>query len=314
MYNYTFIFVKSSYLEVAMLPDHYEYHYTHKQVFGGELDNIHAFVMRNYKIGMHIQAFPEINIITRGKGVHYIEERCLEASVGDIFIIPPNVRHGYLGDEGFDVFHVLIHQRFIDRHSADFNTLDSYFDLFSAEPIMRAKLKKPLHLRLSDEKFEKVRALLSEMEEYPDKNLASDCLSRSGLAMVLISMLCKAYSESESHGAESRRKRDECFMKAISKIHEAYGEKLTVSELAAIANLSRSAFVRKFTEICGLPPSEYITKRRLEAAENMLLNTALSIGDIAYETGFYDAAHLSKVFTSEKGISPSAFRKSAQGK
>jgi AraC-like DNA-binding protein len=292
-----------------MLPDHYDYYYTQKQVFGDELDNIHAFVMRNYKIGMHVQEFLEINIIIKGHGKHYIDENCLDATVGDIFIIPPNVRHGYLGDDGFDVFHILIHQRFLDKHSADFHTLESYFDLFRAEPIMRTKSKKPLHLRLSDERFAKVRALLSEMEEYPDKTLASDCLARSGLTMVLIPMLCKAYSEIESRKTRERMHEDECFMKAISKIHESYNEKLTVAELAKIANLSKSAFVKKFTEICKLPPSEYLMKRRIEAAEYMLMNTALNIGEIAFETGFYDASHLNKSFSAQNGISPTAFRK-----
>ena len=298
-----------------MLPDHYDYYYTQKQVFGCELDNIQAFVMPNYKIGMHVQEFHEINIIVSGSGKHFIEENCLDATVGDIFIIPPNVRHGYLGNRGFDVFHILIHQRFIDRHSADFQTLESYFDLFSAEPIMRTKSKKPLHLRLSDERFEKVRSLLSQMEEYPDINLASDCLARSGLAMVLIPMLCKAYSESDGTigAAGELRRADECFMKAISKMHESYKEKLTVAELAKIANLSRSAFVRKFTELCKLPPSEYLTKRRLEAAEYMLLHTAHSVRDIAFECGFYDASHLNKAFIAENGISPNAFRKMQSG-
>ena len=296
-----------------MLPDHYEYYYTQKQIFCSELDNIHAFVMRNYKIGMHVQEFPEINIIVKGHGKHFIEENCLEVSEGDIFIIPPNVRHGYLGGKGFDVFHILIHRRFLDRHSADFHTLECYFDLFSSEPIMRTKTKKPLHLRLSEERFAKILALLSQMEEYPDKTLASDCLARSGLTMVLIPMLCKAYSESENAENVRLRHSDECFMKAISKIHECYGEKLTVSALAKIANLSRSAFVRKFTEICKAPPSEYIIKRRIEAAEYMLLNTALSIGEIAFETGFYDASHLNKSFMAEKGISPNAFRRQNSG-
>ena len=292
-----------------MLPDHYEYYYTQKQVFGDELDNIHAFVMHNYKIGMHVQEFPEINIVINGTGKHYIEDNCLNTSVGDIFIIPPEVRHGYLGDKGFDVFHILIHQRFIDKHSVDFHALDSYFDLFRAEPIMRTKSKKPLHLRLSDERFAKVRALLSQMEEYPDTSLASDCLARSGLTMVLIPMLCEAYSKSEAGASSDLQEGDESFMKAISKIHESYDEKLTVSKLAKIANLSRSAFVRKFTEICKLPPSEYLTRRRIEAAEYLLLNTALSVGEIALETGFYDASHLNKSFIAQKGISPNAFRK-----
>ena len=164
---------------------------------------------------------------------------------------------------------------------------------------------------MSDERFAKVRALLSQMEEYPNTHLASDCLARSGLTMVLIPMLCKAYSEIESKGGKNNELRhaDECFMKAISKIHECYNEKLTVAELAKIANLSRSAFVRKFTELCKLPPSEYLTNRRLEVAEYMLLNTALSIGEIAFETGFYDASHLNKSFVAQKGISPTAFRK-----
>jgi len=294
-----------------MLPDNHEYYYTQKQVFSDEPDNIHAFVMPNYNIGMHVQEFPEINIIVGGSGKHYIEDNCLDANLGDIFIIPAEVRHGYVGNEGFDVFHVLIHQRFIDKHSADLNTLESYFELFRAEPIMRTKTKKPLHLRLSDEQFAKVRALLSQMEEYPNPRLASDCLARSGLTMVLIPMLCKAYSEIERKSEKSNELRhaDECFMKAISKIHECYSEKLTIAELAKIAKLSRSAFVRRFTELCKLPPSEYLTERRLEVAEYMLLNTALSVSEIAFETGFYDASHLNKAFAARRGISPNAFRK-----
>lgn len=300
-----------------MLPKHRIYYYTQKRVFGDELDNVHAFVMPGYNIGMHVQEFHEINIVIKGSGVHYIEENCLQASVGDIFIIPPDVRHGYVGNDDFDVFHVLIHRRFIEKHSADFQALESYFDLFSAEPIMRTKSKKPLHLRLCNERFEKVRALLSQMEEYPDTSLASDCLARSGLTMVLIPMLCKAYSESESKSKdnvdEGLHHADECFMKAISKIHESYKEKLTVAELAKIANLSRSAFVRKFTELCKLPPSEYLTRRRLEAAEYMLMHTASSVGEIAFETGFYDASHLNKSFIAQNGISPTAFRKMHSG-
>lgn len=294
-----------------MLPDHYDYYYTQNEVFEGELDNIHAFVMHNYKIGMHVQEFLEINIVINGSGKHFIEENCLDVCVGDIFIIPPNVRHGYLGNRGFNVFHILIHQRFLDKYSADFHSLEAYFDLFRAEPIMRTKSKKPLYLRLSDERFIKVRELLTQMEEYPDTALASDCLARSGLAMVLIPMLCKAYVEesNEIKNNADLKKTDECFMKAISKIHECYKEKLTVEGLAKIANLSRSAFVRRFTELCKIPPSDYITKRRLEAAEYYLLNTALSIAEIAFETGFYDASHLNKTFTSQKGISPSVFRR-----
>ena len=109
-----------------MLPNHYKYYYTQAEIFGQEFDEIHAFTMKNYKIGMHVQEFLEINIVINGSGEHFIEENCLKVGVGDIFIIPPEVRHGYLGESGFDVFHILIHQRFLNKHSADFHTLESY--------------------------------------------------------------------------------------------------------------------------------------------------------------------------------------------
>ena len=147
------------------------------------------------------------------------------------------------------------------------------------------------------------------MEEYPNTALASDCLARSGLTMVLIPMLCKAYGDSGNKKSIELRHSDEYFMNAISKIHERYPEKLTVADLAKTANLSRSAFVRKFTELTGIPPSEYLTKRRVEAAEYMLINTALSISEIAFEAGFYDASHLNRIFKLHRGISPNAYRR-----
>ena len=292
-----------------MLPDNKEYYYTEENTFCQEYDTIHAFVMADYTIGMHMQEFPEINIVTRGEGKHYIEENCLDVRVGDIFIIPPNVRHGYTGGKGFDVFHVLIHTKFIKKHSSDFHSLESYFDLFEAEPLIRTRSKKPLHLRLSDEEFVKIQPLLSQMKEYGDTHSASDCLARSGLAIAFISMICKAYSEKKTETDNGLRQADENFMKAISTIHEHYSEKLTIDQLAKIARLSRSAFVSKFTELCKLPPSKYIMRRRLEAAEYMLLNTGASIVDIAFETGFYDVSHLNKAFSAYKGLSPAAFRK-----
>ena len=58
-----------------MLPDNKEYYYTEDGVFGEEFDTIHEFVMADYTIGMHMQEFPEINIVTRGEGRHYASRR-----------------------------------------------------------------------------------------------------------------------------------------------------------------------------------------------------------------------------------------------
>jgi AraC family transcriptional regulator len=73
--------------------------------------------------------------------------------------------------------------------------------------------------------------------------------------------------------------------------------------------MSRSSYIRKFKEICKIPPSTYITQRRIESAKNMLANTSYSISEIAYRTGFYDTSHFTKTFELETNLTPANYRK-----
>ena len=286
------------------------YYYKSSYMFRTKLEHIRMFVMDNYEIGMHMQEFFEINIITRGKGEHFIENSKIEANVGDVFIVPPMVRHGYLGGEGFDVFHILISDEFIKKNITELQMIPSFFVLFTAEPLMRASAKSPLHIHLNNEQFLQVNEKLLESLKYNTKFDAFDALIRSSYALLIITLLCKIYTEnSKKKQYDAELNPDESFMHAISMIHERYYEKLTISELSKVAQLSRSLFIKRFKEICGVPTLEYITRQRIEAAEYMLLKTAFSISEISCKCGFYDSSHFSKTFTAKRGISPSDYRK-----
>ena len=284
------------------------HHYKSSRTFKNELDNVHTFVKRNYEIGMHYQDFFEINIVTRGKGVHYIEDNCIDAEIGDVFIIPPMVKHGYVGGEGFDVFHVLLSDKFIEKNMNELQLLPSFFTLFTAEPLIRAKTDSALHLRLKKEQFDVINNMLTQTLGFVSAFVSFDSVLRSGYALAVISLLCKAYTENNENASLSKNE-DEAFMNAISYIHENYQKKITIDELSKIACLSRSTFVRRFRKICKVSPLEYITIRRIEASEYMLLNTKYSILDIAFRCGFYDAAHFYRAFSERNGVSPSAYRK-----
>lgn len=283
-------------------------YYESKIMFKSEIDDVHAFPRANFECGMHMQEFFEINIITRGRGIHYIEDSCVQTQVGDVFIIPPKVKHAFKNESGLDVFHVLISDRFINKNMSDLQLIPSYFVLFAAEPLMRGKAENVLHLRLTDTQFESLNGILNIALECRNQLDPFDCLSRKGFVLLLISFLCRVYSE-RSGDLGSKNEADEAFLKAISHIHEHYFEKISVDTLARIANLSRSTFLRKFTDVCKMSPSEYIINRRIRASEYMLLNTSDSIQNIAFKCGFYDAAHFSRIFTKKNGISPSEYRK-----
>lgn len=291
-----------------MLENASKFYYESKRTFKSELDNAHGYVMKNYRIGMHMQEFFEINIVTRGRGKHYIEDNCLDAEVGDVFIIPPMVRHGYTGGEGFDVFHLTLSDRLIEKNMKELQMLPSFFALFTAEPLLRVKGRKGLHLKLTESQFGDVNGLLSQLLVMRGRKSSCYSLARSGIAISVIALLCEAHTENNE--LPTTRDRDVNFINAISYIHENYSEKLTIDKLAETARLSRSSFVHKFKEICQMTPLEYITDKRIKSAEYMLLNTKLSLIDIAFKCGFYDVAHFSRTFIKRNGLSPSAYRKS----
>ncbi len=290
-----------------MLGNNSPYFYSQLICFKNELDNVQTFVEKDYAIGMHMQEFFEINIITRGKGIHYIENNFVDARVGDVFIIPPMVRHGYTGGAGFDVCHILIKDEFIDKNKRDLQTIPSFFTLFTAEPLLRAQTQKALYLKLSAKQFEDIKELLHKLMNHHKKYTPSDALIRNAFAIVLITLLCKAYTENSQRDVDDNIYTH--LLNAISYIHENYQKKVTIDELAEIAHLSRSSFVQKFKEICKMTPLEYITERRIEAAEKLLINTKLSFMDIAFRCGFYDAAHFTRSFFKHNGIRPSEYRK-----
>ena len=291
------------------LPRAAKFYYESKYAFKSEIDSVHAFPRTNFETGMHMQDFFEINIITRGRGEHYVGDGRIETRAGDVFVIPPKLEHGFVGGVGFDVFHILISDKFINKNMNDLQMLPSFHTLFNAEPIMRGKAKEALHLSLTQNEFEVLGRFLTQTLEYRNQRDPFQCVARSGLIMMIISYLCKLYTRKIKNIPESASDKRESMLKVITYIHEHYAEKISIDDLAKIACLSRSTFIRRFSDVCKIPPSDYIMNRRIEAAECMLLGTSCPLGEIASKTGFYDATHLSHTFKKQKGISPSEYRK-----
>ncbi|MFD2290525.1 substrate-binding domain-containing protein [Mariniflexile gromovii] len=84
--------------------------------------------------------------------------------------------------------------------------------------------------------------------------------------------------------------------------------KFSVENLANDLNISRIQLYRKMKAIMGVNISDYIQNIRLEKAKNMLINTPLTISEIAYATGFSSPNYFSTSFKSKFNKSPKAFR------
>jgi AraC family transcriptional regulator, exoenzyme S synthesis regulatory protein ExsA len=87
---------------------------------------------------------------------------------------------------------------------------------------------------------------------------------------------------------------------------------LSLEDLAKLCHMSVSTFQRSFHEVFHQSPAHYIRLKRLERAKELLQVSTLSIGEIAFQTGFSDVAHFSRAFKSEFQLSPSGYRDSLE--
>jgi transcriptional regulator GlxA family with amidase domain len=97
--------------------------------------------------------------------------------------------------------------------------------------------------------------------------------------------------------------------KVTSHIETNLDVAMRSSELAVIARLSPCHFSRAFRDSFGCSPLEYITHRRVEHAQGLMLATDAPLSQIALDCGFADQAHFSRLFRRIVGESPRSWRR-----
>ncbi len=91
---------------------------------------------------------------------------------------------------------------------------------------------------------------------------------------------------------------------ATNYLNDHYTESVPVSKLANLSHYSQRQFQRLFKKLIHMTPSEYIVRRRILKAKNLLISTDASITDIALATGFYDHSHFIRLFKEITGTTP----------
>jgi AraC-like DNA-binding protein len=89
-----------------------------------------------------------------------------------------------------------------------------------------------------------------------------------------------------------------------------YCFKLRLDDYAELCHRSLSSFKREFQQIYKEPPGKWIMRRRVERAANILINSRQSVSQVAFETGFEDLSHFSRVFKKITGKNPTEYKKS----
>jgi AraC family transcriptional regulator len=149
-----------------------------------------------------------------------------------------------------------------------------------------------------------VRYLHQELVEYQEPST----LYVDGIAQALAVHLVRHYRDDHA-GVKHRNALPAYRLHRVVKLMESsMASGLSLSALAAEAELSDFYFSRLFHQATGHSPSQYFIQLRLAKARQLLSNTALSIIEVALEVGYSSPGHFAQVFRRHTGMTPREYR------
>jgi AraC-like DNA-binding protein len=92
-------------------------------------------------------------------------------------------------------------------------------------------------------------------------------------------------------------------------IHDYLADGLSLAELAAVTDLSKSHFSRAFRRSTGLPPHQYQLNARVERAKHLLRRSDLTLTQIGSDCGFKEQSQFIRAFRRLVGVSPGTWRR-----
>lgn len=96
---------------------------------------------------------------------------------------------------------------------------------------------------------------------------------------------------------------------ALNLVHDHPHRRITLAEAARLCHISPALLVRLFRKTMGISFADYARRRRLAALAAELAASPTKLASLARKFGFTDAAHLTRLFKTTFGTTPSHFRR-----
>lgn len=254
----------------------------------------------NFPLGEHKHSFYEMVYIIDGTGYFdaHVFESIQDHSMyhkNDLFLISPDCPH---------IFKIKSRSQFIFIRFTQ-NYLSDYTN-YNFEHFL--KTKYGFRVNFSDDDFLTVCQLMNIIfSEVSNKQHLSELLLQYYVNSIIL--LCtRSLSEITSEHDSINNNKPQYMLQYIQQ-HIYQPEFLKLDILADKFNISPKYIGRFFKRNFGEDYKQYLLRNRLKRVEDMLVNTKMTIKEIAIQMGYVDSCYLNRLFTKQYGITPLQFRK-----
>ena len=231
----------------------------------------------------------EILIVDDGAGIFIIDGERYTAKKGDLILYNSGTVHDEFGGSG--------------------NNLSTYCVAISNLKLANLPVNKILSKEYSPilpsgEYFDELLNIFRAIER---ESYRPNCAETANLlALALVAKICTMF---ETHGQPRKEKVPTLSSRAKDFIDDHYTENIKLEDIAAAVGSNVYNLAKIFKAEIGISPMRYVVLRRLGEAQNLLINTDMTITRIALNVGYNNSNYFQNVFKDFMNMTPKEYRK-----
>lgn len=246
----------------------------------------------NINSRIHFHPFTEFYFILDGKGKFSIEDRVIDTSKDDFFIINSNVGHSIYSSKEENLVYISF-------------GVDSIFvkNLLNDNNIEEDKY---IYKNIEENQEYFIKSFDIINEEFNSNDIFAQSMANAKASEFVISLLRKFKDEIVITNDIKINKQIDYIKNFIDN---NYSEDINLESLSKMAYMNKFHLIAEFKQSYRVTPIDYLILKRIEVTKNLLISTNHSMEEISSIVGFNSQSYFNQVFRKKVGLTPSQFRK-----
>jgi AraC family transcriptional activator of pobA len=275
-----------------------------------ETDDLHCKILRlnqpsDYSTNeAHRHSYYELLFFDKGKGKHMIDFDTFDISEKSIHFVASGQVHALSRTADTQGFVIAFSKEFFVLNGTDASILNDI-------PAFN-KTSDP-YLLMDDQNFEDIKNLIIMTEQvFKGNDVYKEKMLGAFISILLFK--CKPLFKINPGVKLPDISSQQLFQRFNKLVEEKFIELHKVNEYADLLNVSPNYLSESIKKITGKTAGEQIQDRLILEAKRLLLHSAVSAKEVAYQLNFNDPSYFSRFFKTNTGVSPEEFRKQIREK
>lgn len=255
---------------------------------------------------MSVHSTYELLYLRDGRAEFTIDGRSVRLEKGSTLIIRPNTPHCVRIPSGVADTYVLYFGFARDKENIGraLPSLESFFEFAEGDS------EKTSYIVFSGSYKKSISNIMERIvDEKNEDNYSKDLMMQIMTVELMITLSRAMRKEWEDSLRVRNGKARELVLIARDYIDQNYDRGITVANAASYVFLSQGYFTRAFRDEFGISPMNYLMKKRIEKACELLSNKEIKVSGVASQSGFSSPQRFNVAFRKQMGMTPMEYRK-----